>query len=236
MAESAYAALEQRLGHVFADVSLLESALTHKSFLNENPQVRRSHGERLEFLGDAGFDLVVGHLGMERFPHGSEGELSIARAAIVNEAGLAQLGLELGLGEWLFLGKGEEQSGGRRKPSLLADACEAVVGAIYTEAGFATTFTVVSNLLASRIAALDDPGYTDFKTRLQERAQSLYKETPRYTVLQEVGPDHAKVFQVSVTLGEKVYSTSVGRSKKEAEQRAAEAALFLLEGEDRSMT
>ena len=226
--------LETLLGHAFRDPALLTAALTHKSYLNENPQHTAGDNERLEFLGDAVLDLVIGHLVMERFPKAREGELSIARAAMVNETGLATLAGEIGLGEWLFLGRGEEQTGGRKKPSLLADAMEAVTGAIYLDAGFEATYRVFAKLFGERIANLDDPGYTDFKTRLQELAQGLYKETPRYTVAAEAGPDHDKRFQVVVTLGSRQYATAIGRSKKEAEQKAAEAALFLLEGEDRS--
>jgi len=232
--ERAYALLEQRLGYRFNDVGLLESALTHKSFVNENPNMGRHHGERLEFLGDAVIDLAVGHLVMRRFPAGREGELSIARAALVNESGLAALASDLGLGDWLFLGRGEDHSGGRKKASILADACEAVFGAIFLDCGYQQTFQVIEKLVGPRVDALDDPGYTDFKTRLQERAQHFYKETPRYTLMVEVGPDHAKVFQVSVAIGERTFAISVGRSKKEAEQNAARDALFLLEGEDRN--
>ena len=235
--ERGYEILEGKIGYAFKDRKLLENAFVHKSYVNENPSSGRNNNQRLEYLGDSVLGLVVSHILMEKFPTLHEGELSMTRAETVSEGSVAEVAEKLGLGEWLFLGKGEENTGGRRKPSLLADACEAMIAAVYLDGGYAPAFSVVSKLFLPRIASLEDPpGFTDFKTRLQERAQSLYKETPRYTVLQEVGPDHAKVFQVSVTLGEKVYSTSVGRSKKEAEQRAAEAALFLLEGEDRSMT
>ena len=224
MAESAYAALEQRLGHVFADVSLLESALTHKSFLNENPQVRRSHGERLEFLGDAVFDLVVGHLVMERFPHGSEGELSIARAAIVNEAGLAQLGLELGLGEWLFLGKGEENSGGADKSSILADGVESLLGAIYLQHGLTTSREVILRLFGELLDTAPTLGAgLDWKSSLQELTASRGLGAPTYVVT-STGPDHDKEFSASVVVADVEYGRGVGRNKKEAELKAAAAA------------
>jgi len=131
-----YASLESRLGYAFIDRARLECALTHKSYLNENASWGRPDNERFEFLGDAVLDLVVGHLLMDAAPERNEGELSKTRATIVNEVGLAEVASELGLGEWLFLGRGEEQSGGRRKPSVLADACEALVAAVYLDGGF----------------------------------------------------------------------------------------------------
>src|SRR5262245_19732526 len=135
-----YGLLEERLGYLFRRRDLLRDALTHKSFVNENPTLQREDNERLEFLGDAVLDLAVGHLLMVRFPLRTEGELSKRRAAIVNEQGLSEVASELGLGEWLFLGRGELQTGGRRKVSLLADACEAVLAAIYLDGGFDAAF------------------------------------------------------------------------------------------------
>jgi ribonuclease III len=239
-AASPYALLEARLDHVFRDRARLESALTHKSYCNENPSWtvaatdgQRSDNERLEFLGDAVLDLVVGHLLMEAQPGKSEGELSKMRAGIVNEAGLAEVAAELGLGEWLFLGRGEEQSGGRRKPSVLADACEAVVAAVYLDGGFEAAFRSVRKLFGARVAAMRDGGASDFKTRLQERAARRRVQV-RYTVVDERGPDHDKTFEVAVTLGvdnAREYARACGKSKKEAEQRAAEIALKTLDAE-----
>jgi ribonuclease III len=228
----AYELLEQRLGHHFQNRTLLETALTHKSFLNENPGLGRSHNERLEFLGDAVLDLAIGHLLMERFPHLREGELSMTRAQIVNEQGLADVAVSLGIGEWLFLGRGEENTGGRQKPSILADACEALVAAVYLDGGFQRAFEVVSALFVPRFAAIDEPGFTDYKTRLQERVQAKRKEMPRYVVTNEYGPDHDKTFEVAVSISGREYSRAGGKSKKEAEQRAAAVALFLMDGED----
>jgi ribonuclease-3 len=224
--------LEAKLGYTFQDTLLLERALTHKSYLNENPAVGRGDNERLEFLGDAVLGLVIGHLLMDRFPNLREGELSMTRAQIVSEPTLADVAAEIGLGEWLFLGRGEEQTGGRRKPSLLADAMEAVVGAVYLDSGFSAGHAVVARLFASRIERVASPGTTDFKTRLQERAQALRRETPRYTVTGEHGPDHDKVFEVAVLLGGREVARAGGKSKKEAEQRAAEQALSLLDAEE----
>ena len=142
-----YAALEARLGHSFTDLGLLRTALTHKSYLNENPGEGRTDNERLEFLGDAVLSLAVGHLLMLEFPSRAEGELSKTRAQIVSESGLADVGESLALGEWLFLGKGEEQTGGRHKPSLVADACEAVVAAVYLDGGFEAAKALVKRLV-----------------------------------------------------------------------------------------
>jgi ribonuclease III len=228
--ENPYAILETRLGYTFADRVRLESALTHKSFLNENPGWGRPDNERLEFLGDAVLDLIVGHLLMEAQPVRSEGELSKTRASIVNEQGLADVASELGLGDWLFLGRGEEQSGGRKKPSVLADACEALVAAIYLDGGFEASFQVVRHLFGGRVAGAREAGSTDYKTRLQERA-ARRRVHVRYSVVQERGPDHDKTFEISASIGDREYARGTGKTKKEAEQRAAEMALRALEAE-----
>jgi ribonuclease III len=225
-----YAFLESHLGYGFVDQRRLESALTHKSYLNENPRWGRPDNERLEFLGDAVLDLVVGHLLMEADPERSEGELSKTRATIVSEQGLAEVAGELGLGEWLFLGRGEEQSGGRRKASVLADACEALVAAIYLDGGYGAAFEVVRRLFGPRVLAVRDGGALDFKTRLQERT-ARQRVPVRYLVVNEKGPDHDKTFEIAVHIDSKEYARGVGKSKKEAEQRAAELALRALDAE-----
>ena len=231
MDDRPYAPLEQRLGHRFTEAALLERALTHKSYLNENPGNGREDNERLEFLGDALLGFAVGQLLMEAFPSRSEGELSKTRAQIVNEAALAQVAAGIGLGEWLFLGRGEEQSGGRRKASLLADATEALLAAVYLDGGFESALAVVRRLFGDRVQAVRDAGVGDYKTRLQEEAQGRLRLQPRYAVVGESGPAHEKVFEVALFLGEREYARGEGRSKKEAEQRAAEAALGLLQDE-----
>jgi ribonuclease III len=222
-----YASLEARLGHRFATPSLLVQALTHKSFLNERPSPAREDNERLEFLGDALLGLAVGHVLMEAFPLRSEGELSRARAQLVSEQGLAEVAQALGLGDWLFLGRGEEHTGGRRKPSLLADACEAVMAAVYLDGGYDAALGVVRRLFGSAIHACGDGGY-DFKTRLQEHAQGELRVQPRYSVVATAGPDHDKTFEVALSLGDREIARATGKSKKEAEQRAAERALAAL--------
>jgi ribonuclease III len=228
--DNPYAVLEQRLGWTFRDRRKLESALTHKSYVNENPTWGRSDNERLEFLGDAVLDLVVGHLLMEALPERNEGELSKTRAGIVNEQGLADVAAELGLGEWLFLGRGEEQSGGRRKPSVLADACEAVMASVYLDGGYEAAFEAVKKLFGARVSAAPEAGAADFKTRLQERAARRRVQV-RYSVVSEQGPDHDKTFEIAATIGDKEYARGSGKTKKEAEQRAAEMALRALDSE-----
>jgi ribonuclease III len=219
-----YALLEEKLGHRFTDRSRLELALTHKSFLNENPDCGRGHNERLEFLGDAVVDLAVGHLIMDQVPKSSEGDLSRRRATVVSESALAEVAEQIDLGQWLFLGRGEEQSGGRKKPSVLADALEAVIGAVYLDAGFVAAHAVVARLFSARIASAGRAAAEDWKTQLQEAA-ARRKLSVKYQVLATSGPDHDKRFEVAVLLGDVERARGHGRTKKEAEQRAAELAL-----------
>jgi ribonuclease-3 len=219
-----YDTLEALIGHTFAERRLLETALRHSSWCNEHPDAGRADNERFEFLGDAVLDLVVGHRLMERFPDLREGQLSVTRAQVVSEAGLAEVAAQLGLGEWLKLGKGEDKSGGRSKPSILADVFEALIAAVYLDGGFPAAWTLVGRLLSARIETVELKGFYDFKTRLQEFCQAHLKSTPTYRVLAEVGPDHDKRFVVSVTLGNREWGRAAGRSKKEAEQMAAAEA------------
>jgi ribonuclease-3 len=223
-----YAPLEQKLAYQFRDGSRLEVALTHKSYLNEKPDLGRSHNERFEFLGDAVVDLAVGHLLMEQEPARSEGELSRRRATVVSEPTLAAVAQALDLGQWLFLGRGEEQSGGRQKPSVLADALEALLGAVYLDGGFPAALEVVRALFAERIASAGEAAKEDWKTRLQETAAQK-RMTVRYELLGTTGPDHDKRFDVAVLVDDVERSRGQGRSKKEAEQRAAEGAFAQLD-------
>ena len=227
---SAYAILEQKLGYSFRDASLCETALTHKSWMNETQETGRTDNERLEFLGDAVLALVTSDLLMRGFPDQPEGELSKARAAIVNEAGLAQVAETLSLGQWIFLGRGEEQAGGRQKRSLLANTFEALLGAIYLDGGFQAAFQVAERLFSSFIADVPAAASRDFKSRLQELAQARLQTAPTYTVLSEQGPDHAKTFEIAILIGDREYARAFGRSKKEAQQNAAERALAAMDG------
>ena len=225
------AELEARLGHSFRNAALCETALTHTSWVNEAGQPERSDNERLEFLGDAVLDLVVSDLLMRRFPDRREGDLSRARAALVSEPGLAQVAVALELGRFILLGKGEERTGGRGRPSILANALEALMGAIYIDAGFDAAAAVASRLFESRIEEVDQHARLDYKSRLQERAQALWQTAPVYEVVAEEGPDHDKRFEVALSLAGRPYGRAIGRSKKEAEQGAAAAALEAIERE-----
>lgn len=227
-----YSELEATLGYHFKDGSLLERALRHSSWCNEHHDQKLEDNERMEFLGDAVLDLVVGHRLMTRYPQLREGELSVTRAQVVSEAGLSDVAGQLGLGRWLMLGKGEEKSGGRTKPSILADAFEAIVAAVYLDDGFAAAESMINRLLAQRIETVEFKGFYDFKTRLQETAQARMKATPTYHVVQELGPDHDKRFVVAVNIRDDEWARAVGKSKKEAEQMAAAEAHFRLEGSD----
>ncbi len=224
------AALEARLGLPLPDRAVALAALTHKSYVNEHREEEGlADNERLEFLGDAVIDLAVSHRLMERFPDAREGELSKMRAAVVDEQGLSEMARALDLGGLLRLGRGEELTGGRRKASLLADAMEAVVAAVFLRSGLAPVLSIVDRFLGeafSRAAAgtLD----RDFKTQLQELAQSRLRATPRYRVVAEHGPDHSKTFEVETDLRGDVVGRGAGRSKKDAEQAAAKLALDAL--------
>lgn len=221
--------LEDRLGYHFKSAELLETALTHRSYANESATAV-AHNERLEFLGDAIVDLVATHMLMEQMAEANEGLLSQARAKVVSEAALARAAESIGLGSVLRLGRGEDRSGGRGKPSLLADALEAVVGALYLDAGFETTRSIVFSLLAPLMKDALGNTVVDAKSRLQEWAQAK-GEILRYAVLTEEGPDHAKIFEVAVSLFGKELARGRGRSKKEAEQQAAEVGFRSLSSE-----
>jgi ribonuclease III len=225
-----YSELEAVLGYTFKDRALLEQALRHASWVNEQSD-KLEDNERLEFLGDAVLDLSVGHRLMTRYPQLREGELSVTRAQVVSEAGLSEVAAKLGLGTWLMLGRGEEKSGGRTKPSILADAFEAILAAVYVDGGFEAAHAMVSRLLAHRIETVQFKGFYDYKTRLQEMLQARFKAIPTYRVVAELGPDHDKRFVVTVTVGETEWARAVGKSKKEAEQTAAAEAHMRIEAD-----
>jgi ribonuclease III len=226
-------ALEERLGVPLPRADLALCALTHKSYTNEHRGEVPDDNERLEFLGDAVIDLAISHRLMERHPAAREGELSKLRALIVNEEGLAKVARALGLGELLLLGKGEELTGGREKSSVLADALEAVIGALYLAHGMEVLLTFVDRCFGEALEAVaNGTAGADYKTLLQEEAQVRHKLAPRYRVLSEHGPEHAKIFEVEVSLGEVGRACARGRSKKEAEQAAARQLLALVRTND----
>lgn len=221
-AQSTVDTLEERLGYRFADPDLLRTALSHRSWCSEHPGEQSN--ERLEFLGDAVLGLVITDHIYTRFPDRPEGQLAKIRAAVVSAATLADVGATLGLGDDLRLGKGEAASGGREKSSILADAVEAVLGAVYVDGGIEPVRALVLDQLDDRIAdAAKGPGARDYKTRLQELAAADGLRPPIYEI-RESGPDHHKRFRATVAIGGVVRGTGDGSSKKEAEQRAARAA------------
>jgi ribonuclease III len=222
--------LEESLGWHFADITLLDNALTHRSFVNENIASTCRDNERLEFLGDAVLELTVSDMLMRKFPDHAEGQLSKLRASVVNEQPLAELARRFGIGGHLLLGKGEEGSGGRMKSSLLANAFESVIAAMYLDGGFDRTAAFIGRLFEPLI---EEGGvstvYRDYKTTVQEITQLLFREMPRYMVISATGPDHDKHFETRLMIGERVIATGTGRSKKEAEQQAARTAIEKLQ-------
>ncbi len=215
-----YQKLEKRLGYNFKNKDLLIEALTHKSY--KKPY----NNERLEFLGDAVLDLVVGEFLFHKFPKSDEGILSKIRASLVNESGFAILANAINLGDYIYLSLAEENNEGRRKPSLLSNAFEAVIGAIYLEAGLDKVRSIVVNLLNETYPKIDlDTLCKDYKTTLQELTQASYGVTPDYELISSSGPDHRKEFEIAVKLQGKIVAKAKGRSKKSAQQKAAEIAL-----------
>ncbi|HSH62200.1 MAG TPA: ribonuclease III [Acidimicrobiales bacterium] len=219
------AALSERLGVVLRDPGLLARALAHRSWCAEvMAEEQEESNERLEFLGDAVLGLVVADHLYRTYPELSEGQLAKTRASVVDAATLADVAAELDLGAAMLLGRGEDASGGRRKPSILADATEAVIGAVYLDGGWDAASAFVLGLLGPRLTeAAEGPGGHDYKTRLQELAARAYDQLPRYEVSSE-GPDHARSFLATVHVGGSAVGRGEGRSKKRAEQAAARAA------------
>jgi ribonuclease-3 len=221
--------LEKRLSHRFCDIGLLESALVHRSFVHETPLFTGQDNGRLEFLGDAVLGLCISDLLMKHFPDWAEGPLSKLRGFIVSEKVLADVALRLRLGDYLLLGRGEEASGGRMKPSLLADALEAVLAALYLDGGFERAGASIKELFAPLIeAGLHDETCGDYKTDLQQASQDFFREIPQYFLVDEYGPDHEKRFEIRMSLSQGIITTGIGRTKKEAEQEAARKALEVL--------
>jgi ribonuclease-3 len=221
--------LEARLGASFTDRTLLLRSLAHRSWCAENGEPESN--ERLEFLGDSVLGLVVTHYVFEHFPDLPEGQLSEVRAGVVNARVLAEVAAELDVGGCLLLGKGEDAAGGRSKQSILADAFEAVIAAVYLDHGFAVARDVVLGCLQDRIAeAAEGPGGRDYKTRLQEITAARELGRPRYVVRDE-GPDHAKHFYAAVFIRDLAYGHGEGHSKKQAEQAAAWVAWARLQEE-----
>ena len=221
-----FSKFEAKIGHQFKDQRLLESAFTHRSYLNENRDAAREHNERLEFLGDAVLELVVTEFLFAKYPTKPEGDLTAYRAALVNTQSISDAGQKLGMNEYLLLSRGESRDTGRARQIILANAFEALIGALYLDQGYVAAkdfiakqlFHKTDDVVARRL-------WQDAKSRLQETAQEKLGITPAYQVLDQSGPDHDKTFVVGAFIGNDKIATGEGRSKQEAEQAAAEKAL-----------
>lgn len=212
--------IEKKLSYTFKNKDLLDTALTHSSYANEYGV---ESNERLEFLGDAILGCIVARVLYDKFPEYPEGELSKMRSAIVSRTNFARYARQLRIDKQILLGKGEEHTGGRDRESNLASTFEAVIGAIYIDGGYRKTYSIVSRLTKESLRSGDM--FSDHKTKFQEVAQKKFKQVPRYRIISEEGPPHEKTFHVEVKLGSRCYGVGMGKSKKEAEQVAAEEAL-----------
>ncbi|MFQ5577693.1 MAG: ribonuclease III [Anaerolineae bacterium] len=223
---------QARLGLTFNDKTLLQRALTHRSYLNENPDYLLEDNERLEFLGDAVLDFITGEYLYHRFPEKREGELTSLRSALVRTETLAKFAQQIGLGRHLYLGRGEEESGGRNRPALLCGAFEALVGAIYLDQTLSRVTKFIIPLIKPEVKEiLATQSYRDSKSLFQELAQGWRKITPIYKTIAEAGPDHAKEFIVGAYLDDACYGQGSGPNKQQAAQAAAQAALNRLQSE-----
>jgi ribonuclease-3 len=221
--------LAAELDYYFENQELLYQAFRHPSYVYENNDQGIQDNQTLEFLGDSVINLAISHLLMESFPEMKEGELSKCRASLVSENGLYPIACGLRLGDYLLLGKGEERTQGRKKPSILTDAFEALIGAIYLDGGFTGAMRIIAELFR---AILTESGlgkaFIDYKTELQEFSQNVFQATPEYRIEKEIGPDHNKTFYVTVYIKGDLMGKGKGKSKKEAERTAAQEALAWL--------
>jgi len=221
--------LEKKLGHTFKDKSIIKAALCHSSYINEQSDTTLGDNERLEFLGDAVLNLTAGHILMDFFPDLKEGDLSRMRAGLVNESKLASISKTINLGEYIKLGKGELQTNGREKKSILANAFEAVIAAVYLDGGFDESFKIIKLHFSPFLNSLSKPtANLDYKSRLQELVQVSQRSIPSYHITDETGPDHDKTFKVQLKI-QNIITEGTGKSKKLAEQAAARKALEILE-------
>ena len=217
---------EASIGISFIDKDLIKKAFTHRSYLNENRSLKLEHNERLEFLGDAVLELVVTDFLYKKFPQKNEGELTALRSALVKAETLATAAEVVGMNSYLLLSKGESKDIGRARQYILANTFESVVGAIYLDQGYDVAGKFIADQLFSQIdEIIENKKFIDAKSRFQEMAQEKTGFTPSYKLVKEVGPDHNKIFTVSVTVGEEEITEGEGKSKQEAEQMAAEKAL-----------
>ena len=227
--------LEEKIGVEFKKKELLKEALTHRSYLNENPNFKTSHNERLEYLGDAVLELITTEFLYEAYPSYQEGQLTTLRAALVNYQMLGKIGKEINLDKYLLLSRGESKDTGKAREVILANTVEALIGSIYLDQGYEVAKKFIKEFVFSHLEEiLSQKLYRDPKSTLQEIAQNKLKLTPTYKVLSEAGPDHNKKFVIGVYLGENISAEGKGTSKQEAEINAAESALKnFKEGEPR---
>ncbi len=219
-------AFADKIGVSFENLKMLEQAFVHRSYINENGKSGLEHNERLEFLGDAVLELSVTDFLFRKFKNKTEGELTAHRAALVNAVTLSEVALNLDMNEYLFLSKGEAKDTGRARQNILADAFEAVIGAIYLEHGYAEADNFIKKFLLSQTEEVVKRGLLkDAKSKAQEKSQEIYGVTPKYKVLKEVGPDHDKKFLVAIYFGSEQVASGEGKSKQEAEQVAAQEAI-----------
>lgn len=222
--------LEKAINYYFRDSSLLTEALTHPSFVNESGGRLTKDNQRLEFLGDAVIGLLLSREIFVRFPQSQEGELTRIRASLVDEASLAQLAGRIELGSYLLLGRGEDKTGGRKKPSLLADAYEALMAAIYLDGGFEAVAALISRQFSDLLERPDfETCAGDYKTQFQEQSHQVTSLAPRYLLQGVSGPDHQRIFSVAVFIGDDLMGHGSGKSKKEAEQAAAREGILVLQ-------
>ena len=228
-----FSELEKKIGYCFKNQDFIYEALSHSSYANEKKKQRKSN-ERLEFLGDSILSLVVSQYLFEHYPDLPEGKLTKIRAALVCEKSLHRFALKINLGDYLLLGKGEVHTGGRERPSILADAFEAVIAAIYLDGGLESAREHILHFIPNNIPEKHSILFGDYKTALQEVIQKNPEEKVDYQLIEESGPDHNKTFVVEVYLNSNVIGKGIGKSKKEAEQMAAKEALALMGYEDAS--
>jgi len=221
-----FSPFEKKIEYTFRDVGLLEQAFTHRSHLNENRTPGREHNERLEFLGDAVLELVVTEFLYAKYPDKPEGELTAYRAALVNTVSISDAGTKLGINDYLLLSRGESRDTGRARQIILANAFEALIGALYLDSGYDTAKKFIADQLFHKTdEVVAKRLWQDAKSKFQELVQENMQVTPTYKILEQSGPDHDKVFVVGAYIGNEKVATGEGRSKQEAEQAAAEKAL-----------
>lgn len=225
MDESNYLEIQDEIKYRFKDIKLLECALVHRSYGNENWEYKNINNERLELLGDAVLDLIVTEYLYRNHLKATEGELAKLKSMIVSEPVLADIALEIKIGDYMFLSKGEEITGGRKRHSILGDAFEALLGAIYLDSNFETVKNCALDYLKYRIDHIgENEELIDYKTILQEYSQREFKKIPKYEVIEEIGPDHDKSFKIGVKIKNNVIGEGIGKNKKAAEQVAAKQA------------